>query len=173
MGLVQRAALPAAVRLAGRRGAMLLMVRSYQAATTTVHSPPRQRPIYTNFSLYKGKAAASFRVRALSRRVHCPHVPCMHACTTACPAPQRRMTQHALSWHADLPAEPPGAGGHHRDLRHWAAHEGSVPRPQQRPRVGPFTCSLAIIACQKTWPLIARCPSASRNAKGWACQGER
>jgi hypothetical protein len=71
MGLVQRSALPAAMRLgsaAGSRGARPLMIRAYQAATTTIHSPTRQRPIYTNFSLYKGKAAASFRVRIGSSR---------------------------------------------------------------------------------------------------------
>ena len=66
LGLVHRAALPAALRLpvtvlGSRRGSKPITVRAYQAAAP-VQAPPRQRPIYANFSLYKGKAAASFRV---------------------------------------------------------------------------------------------------------------
>ena len=65
--MLQRAALPAALRLPGsvnnsRRTSHALVVRAYQAAA------PTQRAIYANFAIYKGKAALSLRVRHSTRR---------------------------------------------------------------------------------------------------------
>ena len=63
---------------------MPCIIRAYQATApvqpTPRQAPPRQRPIYANFSLYKGKAAASFRVH------------------TKFPQPQECMYESAKSW---------------------------------------------------------------------------